>query len=312
LVDERWPLDGGTTGARERYRVSPPPRRVSFDETMRIGLRTLRGRRGGRSAVDVLPPRNAPGAVSQRELETRAALVATAVAAVRTEPDAPSCLDVDDAVLEAAIAVPEQDEQAWTPPQLLTSAMTDPALAAARASSRSGRHAAPKEKTTNWRALGLGALGAGCTALLVAAMLTTMSEGDEAIEPGAAVEQQQLQAGAPALPVGPAIASVDGRLELTGADLLLSGGQPAAGPVTPADRPVLRLAYEYEPQDAVDQVTVVWLRGEEQRGSQVLPMLGGPDVVEVPAPVLEPGDWRAEVVFNGDVVVHAVPFTVQP
>jgi hypothetical protein len=311
LVDERWPLEGGTTGARERYRVSPPPRRVSFDETMRIGLRTLRGRRGGRSAVDVLPPRNAPGAVSQRELETRAALVATAVAAVRTEPDAPSCLDVDDAVLEATAVAPEADEQAWTPPQLLTSAMTDPALAAARASSRSGRHAAPKEKTTNWRALGLGALGAGCTALLVAAMLTTMSEGNDEIEPGAAVEQS-LQAGAPVVASGPAIASVDGRLELTAADLLLSGGEAAAGALLPADRPVLRLAYEYEPQDAVDQVAVVWLRGDEQRGGQVLPLLGGPDVVEVPAPVLEPGEWRAEVVFNDEVVVHTVPFTVQP
>lgn len=304
-MDERWPLEGGKSGARERYRVSPPPRRVTFDDTMRIDARPVRGRRGGKSAVDVLPPRNAPGAVSQRELETRAALVATAVAAVKTEPDAPSCLDVDACVLERPAVSEERDEQAWTPPQLLTNAMTDPGLARGRA----GRHAAPKEKTTNWRALGLGALGAGCSALLVAALFTTMNE-PETPEGGAPVEQ--TLAGVPA-PAGPSVASVEGLLEVTAAQLRLDGQPVAEGGAIPGGAaPVLHLEYSYEAEEAWNRLAVVWFRGDQELGRESAPLLGGSDVVEVAAPGLQPGAYRAEVVFNDDVSVYTVPFTVDP
>ncbi len=308
-MDERWPLDGGNGGARERYRVSPPPRRVAFDDTMRIDARPARGRRGGRSAVDVLPPRNAPGAASQREVDTRAALVATAVAAVVTEPpDAPSCLDVDHAVLETTAAPAEADEQQWTPPQLLTSALTDPSAARGRA----GRHAAPKERTTNWRVLGLGALGAGCSALLVAALFTTMNEPQD---PGTGATQAASVAAVPDLGRQPSLASVEGLLELTGADLLAAGQPvPEGGAVTAGDPVALRLAYEYQAQEDWDTLAVVWYRGDQELGRQSAPLIGGEDAVEVPAPQgLEPGtDYRAELLFNDGVSVYAVPFTVAP
>lgn len=307
-MDERWPLEGGNGGARERYRVSPPPRRVAFDDTMRIDARPARGRRGGRSAVDVLPPRNAPGAANQRELDTRAALVATAVAAVVTEPDAPSCLDVDDAVLETAATPADVDEQQWTPPQLLTSALTDPAVPRGRA----GRHARPKERTTNWRGLGLGALGAGCTALLVAALFTTLSEPEE---PGTGAPQAASLAGIPDLGGTPSLASVEGLLELTGAELVAAGqAVPEGGAVGAGDPVVLRLSYEYEAQEDWDTLAVVWYRGDQELGRQSAPLIGGEDAVEVPAPAgFEPGgDYRAELVFNDGVSVYAVPFTVQP
>jgi hypothetical protein len=276
---------------------------------MRIDARPARGRRGGRSAVDVLPPRNAPGAASQREVDTRAALVATAVAAVVTEPpDAPSCLDVDRAVLETTAAPAEADEQQWTPPQLLTSALTDPSAARGRA----GRHAAPRERTTNWRVLGLGALGAGCSALLVAALFTTMNEPQDL---GTGATQAASVAAVPDLGRQPSLASVEGLLELTGADLLAAGQPvPEGGAVAAGDPLALRLAYEYQAQEDWDTLAVVWYRGDQELGRQSAPLIGGEDAVEVPAPQgLEPGtDYRAELLFNDGVSVYAVPFTVAP
>jgi hypothetical protein len=257
----------------------------------------------------------------------RDAIVATALAFHQSVPQAPSVLDIDAAALRMPASGPvckPGPEPCWTPPAL-------PALPVETATAALSAGPADDidlEDLHRPATLGLrrswliGAAAAGLVALLGGGLTTLLFERDEmavgaaasmaltddvadpALAPEDGIEtNDQADSGAP-------LASVEGRLTLDDAAVFT---WPAAVEATPGTsfavdtQVVLRLNAAYSAEAGDDTFWVVWFRGDQELRRDELLLADVMQRVSYAPALDQPGQYRADVVLN-DQIVWSVPF----